>query len=480
MTSPLRRPALLGLVGALLCALGGLAAGALPRPRPGAWAGVSALADTSTGRTAGTVVVLGGVLLLGAGWWRLLPHLADVPARAVAAVAGLWSLPLLVGPPLFSRDVYAYGAQAAIVARGFDPYTLGPIEGGGAFSAHVDEVWRGTPSPYGPAFLAPAAALVRLTGVTHVGLSVVLLRLLAVLGLALTAWGLVRLARHTGVPPQRALWLGVANPLGLLHGVSGAHNDALMVGLMVAGLAVGLTVTTSRRPGAWPLVAAGALVVLGALVKAPALAALPVLVIAVPGWRQRVRAAAAVGAGAGAVGLGLPLATGLGWGWVDTLDTARAVLSLFSPVTGLGTLLGAGADAVGLAEGTAAVRDPVLTAGRLLGVVLGGALLLLTRRLGPVRALGLALIVVVVLSPTVLPWYLLWGVVPLAAAAGRRTATALGAACLVLCLLTWPDGSSVVRPPLYGLPLLLAAAGAGAVVALERARDRRLCETPAP
>ncbi|MDP9466374.1 MAG: hypothetical protein M3P31_03915, partial [Actinomycetota bacterium] len=65
--------------------------------------------------------------------------------------------------------------------------------------------------------------------------------------------------------------------------------------------------------------------------------------------------------------------------------------------------------------------------------------------------------------------YVLWGVLPLAAAAGARLTTAVGALCLVLCVLVWPSGRSVVRPPLYGLPTLLAV---GAAVAVDRAGTR--------
>jgi alpha-1,6-mannosyltransferase len=455
---------LIGLAGSLLVAVGGTGSGALPRPAPGSWLGVSALTQSPATRTVSLWLVIAGVVLLAGAWWRARHALDGVAPRAVTRAAALWSLPLVAAPPMFTRDVYAYGAQAAIAARGYDPYALGPIEGGGAFSAHVDLVWRGEPSPYGPAFLAPASWLVRLTG-GSVETSALGLRLLAVLGLVLVAWALPRLARRTGVPVPWALWLGLANPLVLLHAVAGAHNDALMVGLMVAGLAVGL----GGRGQAGRLLLAGALVALGTLVKAPALAALPVLVLAVAGWRARARAAALAGAGALVVAAVLPVGTGLGWGWLSALDTSRAVLSLFSPMTGLGTVLGAGADAVGLVDGTAAVRDPVLSAAAAVAALAAGGLLLLTGRLGPVRALGLALLAVVALSPTVLPWYLLWGVVPLAAACGRRTAVGLGAGCLVLCFTVWPNGGSVVRPPLYGLPLL--AASAVAVVAARREQE---------
>jgi hypothetical protein len=72
-----------------------------------------------------------------------------------------------------------------------------------------------------------------------------------------------------------------------------------------------------------------------------------------------------------------------------------------------------------------------------------------------------------VLLPVVQPWYLLWGVCVLAAVVGPRAATALAAASLVLCLTIEPSGRHVVRPPLYGLPTVLA--GAAAVVAFRRA-----------
>jgi hypothetical protein len=459
-----RRLVAAGLVGTVLMAVGGLGVGSLPRPSPGSWLGVDALASTSLARTVCLLVVAAGGVLLATAWWRLRLLVEHTAIRAVTRVTVLWSVPLLVGPPMFSRDIYAYGAQGVVVARGFDPYRLGPIEGGGFFSAHVDDVWRGTPSPYGPAYLAPASWAVRLSGSSVVP-TVLLLRALAVLGLVLSAWALVRLATRYGVPPQRALWLGIANPLTLLHGVSGAHNDVLMLGLMLAGLAVALV---PHRPP-WRLAAAGALIALGALVKVPAAAALPALVLAVPGARARWRTGAWLGAGAVVVLASVPLLTGVGWGWLFTFGNGRRVLSLFSPVTGLGTLLGAPLHALGVTTSTGAVRSLVLQAGTVLGALLAGVVVLRTPRLGALRAVGLALVAVVLLSPTVLPWYLLWGVVPLTACVGRRTAEGLAAACLVLAFGTSPDGHSAVRPPLFGLPVLVAVAVALVVVRSEGA-----------
>jgi alpha-1,6-mannosyltransferase len=174
------------------------------------------------------------------------------------------------------------------------------------------------------------------------------------------------------------------------------------------------------------------------------------LVMAVPGWRARGRAALVVGGTALVTAVLVSVGTGLGWGWLTTLDAGRARLSLFSATTGLGVLL----------PGGDPVLKVVLALGLLAGAAVAGVLLWRTPTLGPARAAGFALLAVALLLPVVQPWYVLWGVLPLAAVAGRRLAPALGALCLVLALLVWPSGRNVIRPPLYGVPSLLAVAAA--------------------
>ena len=371
-----------------------------------------------------------GLALLGPSWWAS----RSLGVRHQRAACLLWALPLLAAPALYSRDLHAYAGQAALVVAGNDPYAVGPGALPGPLTADVDEVWLTEPAPYGPLWLWLAGLVVRLTG-DAVTPAVVGLRLLAVLGVTLIAWGLARLAAD----PARALWLGVANPLVLLHLVAGGHNDALMLGLLLAGLAL-------ARPA---VLAATLLVTLAALVKVPALAGLAYVPLLAT---RRLRAALLVPAvalgTAGAVSAG----TGLGWGWLGTLDTGRARLSLLSPLTGLGTAVGA--------LDTVLLLGVVVAAGA--GVVLLG--LAAAGRLDPLTALGATLLAVAVLLPVVQPWYLLWGVCVLAARVGPRGAAALGAASLVLCLAIAPSGRHVVRPPLYGLPTLLAGAVAVAVL----------------
>jgi hypothetical protein len=401
---------ILGLLGSVLLAVGGFGVGAPP-----------ARLDVPLALP----MCVAGVLLLLVGWWQL----RSAPVRAVLRTTGLWSLPLLVAAPLFSRDVYAYAGQAHLVLSGLDPYTHGPTDAPGPLSAEVDAVWSDAPSPYGPVFLRLAAGVVAVTGERPL-LAAYGLRLLAVLGLGLLAWGLLRLVP---VDPGRALWLGVANPLLLLHGVAGAHNDLLMVGLLVAGLSCG------------PVLGA-VLITLAALVKAPAvigLAFLPLLAA------RRVRAALLVAATAAVTAVSVTAVSGLGWGWVSTLDAGSARRSLLSVTTGVGAAVGA--------------VDAAHVVGLVLAALLAGALLLRADRIGPVRALGLALLGIVLLLPTVQPWYLLWGVVVLAPVVSRREARALAAGCAVLCLLVLPSGRHLIRPSLYGVPMLLVGVAVTAV-----------------
>jgi hypothetical protein len=416
-----------GAVGSGLVALGGFGVGAAPESMSGTW-----LHETATGRGLSYALSAAGVLLLLGCWWQL----RDAGARALTTAAAVWSVPLLAAPSLFSRDVYAYAGQAHLVAVGLDPYSHGPADAPGPLSAEVDDVWAHARSPYGPVFLRLAGWVV--PG-QHVVAAVVVLRLLAVAGLLLLAWALPRLAQGHGTATSRALWLGLTNPLVLLHGVAGAHNDALMAGLLAAGVAVAAT---------GGLAVGAALVTVAALVKAPAVVALVFLPFMHRGavWR-RVAVVAVTG---GLTAVVLTLASGLGWGWVHTLGAGNPRRSLLSVTTGVGVLV------------SNVTGDGAVSAVHALGLLAAGAvaalLLVRIRSVGATRALGLTLLAVVVLGPVVQPWYLLWVLAVLAPVAGRRLAVGLAASSAVLCLLILPAGRHLIRPPLYGIPALLVVA----------------------
>ncbi|MGW7258799.1 polyprenol phosphomannose-dependent alpha 1,6 mannosyltransferase MptB [Streptomyces sp. NPDC054834] len=447
----LRRCQVLGLAGTACLALGGETAGALPVRE--------LLGPASVSAALGLVGVYFGVVLLIAAWLllgRLVRGDRPPTPRALLLVLAVWAAPLLLTPPLFSRDVYSYLAQGAMVDAHMDVYAHGPARLGGPLADEVAPVWRNTGAPYGPAFLAITSALAGLTrGELPAGLFG--MRLLALSGVALMAAALPRLARHSGADPAAALWLGALNPLVLLHLVAGAHNDAIMLGL----LGLGLVAALGRRP-----VVGAVLVTLAALVKAPAaLGLLAIVVVQVRAGHRPVRAVLTTSLAAGAATAVATAVAGTGYGWITALDTPVsphnwALTSLLGRATGA-LLERLGSDLAPLA----------VPAWHVLGLaVTAAAVLLIWMRLrpAPVYALGLSLAVVAAFGPAIRPWYALWGLFLIAAAAPstsirRRVAAVTG----VLALAVLPSGG----PADTGQLVLAVSGGALAVVVLAQAHQ---------
>lgn len=447
----LRRCQVLGLAGTAILALGGETAGALPVQ--------DLLAPASAQAALGLVGVYFGVVLLIAAW-VLLGRLVRGPQpptqRALLVVLAVWAAPLLLAPPLFSRDVYSYLAQGAMVDAHMDVYAQGPAQLGGPLADEVAPVWQHTAAPYGPAFLWLAAALSSLTrGELPAGL--LGMRLVALLGVALMAAALPRLARHSGSDPAAALWLGALNPLVLLHLVAGAHNDALMLGLL------GLGLVAAR--GRWPVLGA-VLVTLAALVKAPAaLGLLAVVVLQIRTRRTPLWAAVTTAAAAAATTVAATAVAGTGYGWIRALDTPVsphnwALTSLLGRATGA-LLDRLGSDLAPLAVPVWHLLGLAATAGAIV-------LIWLRLRLRPVYALGLSLLAVAVFGPAIRPWYVLWGLFLIAAAAPSTSVRHRVAALAgVLALAVLPSGG----PADLGQLVLAVSGGLLGVVVLWQAHQ---------
>ncbi len=352
-----------------------------------------------------------------------------VAARRLVLVGIVWSLPLLVGPPLFSGDAYFYTAIGAAVQSGVDPYEFGPgILGADWVVRGAEEFWRFEPTPYSPPFVFLLSGLARVFDKDLISVFVAL-RVLSVAAWALSAWVMVKIARHYGVAANRAVWLGAINPLVLLHIVSAAHNDAFMVALVL----VGLWMAVIGRPLLGILFCVAA-----AGIKVIALVA--VFVIGVDyarrqtTWPARLRAlAVAGGLGAGAFALCVQL-SGYGWGWLDNLEVPGKALEPLTPATALAV--------------TIDLDDPPIDGVRQVALVIGvvATLLftLLLRRWGPVRVTGWVFVVVILTGSVVWPWYLLWPTM-IFAAAGTRSERVMAAVWSVLLLFaTQPGGQSVL------------------------------------
>lgn len=409
--------ALTGLAAVLAITVGAsLPSSPFALKQPGVWYfGIPAFGTDPAGILWAVALTYGGMILLMTTWYRLvrtgIRH-RELPLAWLVVVFAMWTLPLLVVPPLFSRDIYSYAAQGDMVTHGISPYLFGPYSlGGSRYTLGVDPLWGNAPAPYGPLFLSLAAMVDNITG-HHDLASIVGLRLLELAGVVLIAVYLPRLARAVGHDGALAFTIGVLNPLTLLHLVGGGHNDALMLGLMIAGLAL----AKEGRP-----VAGIVMCSLAAAVKVPALAGVGYIGwewmgLGVP-WRERLRPV--VTAGIIAIGILAVLAqlTGLGWGWVLALDTPGTVRTMLSPATASGVLLGHLAQLLGTGVSTRTVLSVTRGLGFAAAAAVGAVLLWRSEQVGSVKALGLTLLAVVVLGPVVQPWYLTWGVVVLAAVA---------------------------------------------------------------
>jgi Glycosyltransferase family 87 len=210
-----------------------------------------------------------------------------IPTRlGIAAVVAAHAI-FLLAPPLFSADVFGYVDYARLaVLHGLDPYVHGAADA--ARDPVVPYVrWRDIPTPYGPLFTLASTPVAWLS-VPAALWAFKALAAVSSLGCCALVW---RIAQRRGIAPEQAVLFAGLNPLLLAYGVGGAHNDFLLVALMLGAIVL---VLEERA------VPAGALGALAVGVKASAGLLLPFLLLAhpPPGWPRRVLAGALAAAAA--------------------------------------------------------------------------------------------------------------------------------------------------------------------------------------
>ncbi len=403
-----------GFLGAALMAVGAVSVGFVsPASNIASAPIIETLRLTPAYALIGWATVILGVAVLLQAWLRLGHHVRTVSVsdpRGLLRLMWLWALPLFVAPVLFSRDIFSYIAASRLLPGGLDPYANGTGALPTWTNDGADTFWLGSPSPYGPLWVGLSNGVFHLTGASAIP-SLLVFRGLALVGMVLLAVYLPRLAVLCGVDAAKVIWLGLLNPLVLMHFVSGGHNDALMLGLLVAGL----TMALEGR-----FVAGTLIVVLAGAIKAPALLGLPFVAMAWPGAERsmgtRVITWAKVAGMALAVFVALNLALGLDFGWISALGTPGEARTWLSPSTAVGMFVGL----VGHLFGNANFDDGSVAVFRVVGdavaLTVVAVLAFICNRQTAVRALGLSLLVVVVLGASVQPWYLLWSLVILVAA----------------------------------------------------------------
>ena len=379
---------------------------------------------------------LTGTSMLVWAWWGLRHSVPS--ARWATITAALWSLPLLAAPPLGSQDVYSYACVGFTYAAGLDPYVNSVSILPCPWLEAVAPIWRDTPSPYGPLFVLLSGAVVSLGGT--LAASVALFRAIALVGVGITALSLPVLARRCEIPEGQAVWLAVASPLVVIHQISGAHNDALMVGLLVAGLAL----VVSGRGRALQLIGGGALLGLAGAVKATAWVAVPFAALAAIAGpyclRSLTRSGGLIIGGMTAALVVVMVVSGLSLGWVGGLMRSGDVVGWTAPAAAVGTNIEHLAALFGLSV-------PAVAASRLASAAPFAAILAAlwwrARQADALYRAGLALAAAAVLAPRFHPWYATWPLAVLAATVSRIRWLLLP--CVAACFVVLPDGQSILR-----------------------------------
>lgn len=306
----------------------------------------------------------------------------------VATVVFLHAV-FLLGPPLLSGDVFSYLAYARAGALlGVSPYGGGPPDS--AFATGLD-----VPSAYGPLFTLLSYGVAPLGTASGYWALKVASAAGSLAALALL-WRCAELRRTD--PLTAVLFAGV-NPVLLVYGVGGAHNELLMAPLLVGSIL--LTLAGRDGAGAAAMVAATA-IKLSAGIVAP---------FQVLGAGERVRALAGAGVALvvlAAVSLAAFGSTALGF--LGALVTVSGRGSGYSVLGELGFLLGL----EGATPALAAVAAVAFAA------VLLGLLVHTFRGADWVTGAGWATLAALLASSYLMPWYLA-GLLPLAALSESRS-----------------------------------------------------------
>jgi hypothetical protein len=316
------------------------------------------------------------------------------PKAVLMCVSALQAL-VLLAPPLLSTDVFSYGAYGRMGALyGANPYLHGP------YAIALDPVypfigakWVTTPSVYGPLFTALSYVFAPLSIAASV-LTYKAIAALAGLVVVVCVWNA---ARWRGVNPVKAVALVGLNPLLVIYGVGGAHNDLLMLAVSTAGL---YALLQRRNRTAGGLLAAGTWIKLtGALL-------VPFALVGASGGRSRREILLGVSAVTAVVAIASFALFGTGPLHLPTAIAQSQAEGDWHSIPGFV------ASGLGLA-----------TAGHVVGIVLTCAfaavciwLLQRVRRgkLDWLDAAGWATLAMLATASSLLPWYIAW-LLPLAA-----------------------------------------------------------------
>lgn len=385
---------------------------------------------------------------------------------AIATVIAVHAI-FFLSPPLALTDIFNYvnyGRMEAV--HNLNPYTTIPILEPHSDPSYDLSNWHQLLSPYGPLFTIFTFVVVPL----GVAASFWVLKGCLALASLATIWLVWKCAKLLGRDPVKAIVLVGLNPIVLVWGLGGDHNDFLMVFLVVLGFylllrarqrdhealgedgvdpvdgpfapapppvlpaslaaarAVVAEVPLRARlrewllPLSWPEIGAGAAFVAAVAVKASGAVLIPVLLAALLRMPRRL-AQVLLGMGVTTVAIAVASLIAFGLHVPDLSTQSRLVTSVSVPnLIGLG--LGQGGETDWL--------HTLLSAALIIAVAL--CCVQAWRRRSPITASGWASVALLVTLSWVLPWYVLW-ILPMAALSSSRrlrtTALVLGAYLII-------------------------------------------------
>jgi hypothetical protein len=372
-------------------------------------------------------LAVAGFLVLLRETWR-----GTVSVRTVLVLAVLANVTVVAFVPLlFSRDVYSYAFYGRIAAvYDANPYVHTPVEfGGDELWSLVGPKWVDTPAVYGPAFTTISGGIAGAID-TPAGQVRAYRWLAALASVATIAAIAFTVSRRR---PQRAAFAVAAfglNPVVLFHTVASGHNDALVALAVAAGF---LLLVHARTH------AAVAVLALGALVKATVLLPLVLVIVwcvaGAPSGRRRHAALTHAGV---AVAIGIVFVVP----FLQTEDPTLGMLELaghegwLAPSVFLQKVFG------WLSFGTLGWLARVIVA--VVVVVVFVRLARDVARRGAEReqveavgaAMAWSLVVLMLLGPVLLPWYVAWAL-PLIWLTPKPPRATVIAAGVALALAQW-------------------------------------------
>jgi Glycosyltransferase family 87 len=366
---------------------------------------------------AGLIVVLGLMCV----FYALAVRVADrLPMWALLmAIAALYTL-VLLAPPILSTDVFSYVAYSRLGALyHINPYLHGPDAISlDALYPFVGPRWITTPTVYGPLFTGLGYVLASF----DVAAQVLVYKLVAAVSGLLVIVIVWRAAALRGLNQARAVTLVGLNPVTILYGVGGGHNDLLMLAVLMGAVYLVLR----QRDGA-----SGALIVVAAAVKLSGGLLLPfALANGRPrGDGRRPSAAVLAGATVATVLIGLPSLVLFGPSVLHLLSTLQGIQSHGGEYSIHGWIL----SAVGLQRWIGPV-----------GIVLDGLCVAAVARLTVrvwrggldwITAAGWATVWMLVTAGFLLPWYVAW-LIPLAALSRDRRLLIASVILTAICMTT--------------------------------------------